>query len=156
MSDNRVVQVQVRAIFPTNAGCAVFLGTAEKVFIIYVDPAVGSAIAMTLQKLERERPQTHELIGRILKGMGATVDRVVVNDFDDGVFYARLILVVANEICERKIVEIDARPSDSLALALQQGSPIYVAQKVWESMEDMSEILCKMEDQSLGMENDED
>ncbi len=156
MSEKRVVETQVRAIFPTNAGCAVFLGNDDKVFVIYVDPAVGSAIAMSLKKMSRERPQTHDLIASILQGMGARVERVVVNDFHDGVFYGRLIIFVENEISQRKIVEIDARPSDCLAVALQQQCPIYVAQHVWEEMEDMSEILCKMEDQSLGLGNEDD
>ena len=55
-----------------------------------------------------------------------------------------------------KIVEIDARPSDCLAIALHEKSPIYVAQHVWDDMEDMSEILCKMEDQDLGFSSNDD
>lgn len=156
MSDNRVVEANLRAIFPTNAGCAVFLGNDDKVFVIYVDPAVGSAIAMTMKKMSRERPQTHDLIGRIFQGLGAEVQRVVVNDFHDGVFYGRLIIHMENELGSKKIVEIDARPSDCLAIALQEKSPIYVAQHVWEEMEDMSEILCKMEDQDFGFTTDDD
>lgn len=156
MSENRVVETKLRAIFPTNAGCAVFLGNDDKVFVIYVDPAVGSAIAMTMKKVARERPQTHDLISRIFQGLGAKVERVVVNDFNDGVFYGRLIIVMANELGERKIVEIDARPSDCLAIALQEDCPIYVAQSVWDEMEDMSEILCKMEDQDFGFTTDDD
>ncbi len=156
MSAHQVVATKVRAIFPTNAGCAVFLGNADKVFVIYVDPAVGSAIAMTLKKVSRERPQTHDLIGRIFQGLGAKVERVVVNDFHDGVFYGRLIIHMENELGEKKIVEIDARPSDCLAIALQESSPIYVAQHVWEGMEDMTEILYKMEHQDLGFSKDEE
>ncbi|MGY8687231.1 MAG: bifunctional nuclease domain-containing protein, partial [Verrucomicrobiales bacterium] len=77
MSTNQVVESKVLAIFPTNAGCAVFLGNDEKVFVIYVDPAVGSAIGMTMQDISRERPQTHDLISRIFQGLGAHVERVV-------------------------------------------------------------------------------
>lgn len=156
MSDNRVVAVQVRAIFPTNSGCAVFIGSEEKVFVIYVDPAVGSAIAMSLKKVSRERPQTHDLIRRILQGLGATVERVVINDFSEGVFYGRLIIGMENELAQRKIVEIDARPSDCLALALQHESPVFIAEHVWNQMEDMSEILCKMKDQHLEFDEDEE
>ncbi len=150
MSATQVVAAKVRAIFPTNAGCAVFLGNDDKVFVIYVDPAVGSAIAMTMKRMSRERPQTHDLISRIFQGLGARVERIVVNNFHDGVFYGRLIISMENELGARKIVEIDARPSDCLAIALHEDSPIYVAQHVWEEMEDMSEILCKMEDQDVG------
>lgn len=156
MSENQVVETKVRAIFPTNAGCAVFLGNDEKVFVIYVDPAVGSAIAMTMKKVNRERPQTHDLISRIFQGLGAQVERVVVNDFQDGIFYGRLIIGMENELGAKKIVEIDSRPSDCLAIALHEKSPIYVARHVWEEMEDMSEILCKMEDQDFGLSMDDD
>ena len=156
MSANRVVEAKVRAIFPTNAGCAVFLGNDDKVFVIYVDPAVGSAIAMTMKHVSRERPQTHDLISRIFQGLGARVERVVVNDFQDGVFYGRLIIGMENELGELKIVEIDARPSDCLAVALHEECPIYVAHHVWDEMEDMSEILCKMEDQDLGFSTEDD
>jgi hypothetical protein len=146
MSEKPVVDVQVRAIFPTSAGCAVFLGNDEKVFIIYVDSSVGQAIGLSLRKLSRERPQTHDLIGRIFSGLGAKVDRIVINDFNDGVYFARLILSMANELGDRKIVEIDARPSDCLAIALQQKAPVYIAQHVWDEADDMTEILVRMED----------
>jgi bifunctional DNase/RNase len=111
---------------------------------------------MTMKKVSRERPQTHDLISRIFQGLGAKVDRIVVNDFHDGVFYGRLIIHMDNEIGEKKIVEIDARPSDCLAIALQESCSIYVAQHVWDGMDDMSEILYKMEDQDLGFTKDED
>lgn len=157
MSDTQVVKVQVRAIFPTNSGVAVFLGNEEKVFVIYVDPAVGSAIALSMRKVARERPQTHELIGIILQGLGARVDRVFVNDFHEGVYFGRLILVMTNEVEDKqKIVEIDCRPSDCIALALQQESPIYVSQAVWEETEDMSDILAKMEDQQMDLGSGEE
>ena len=156
MGDSKVVKVEVKAIFPTNAGCAVFLGDDHKVFVIYVDPAVGSAIAMNLRKMNRERPQTHDLIANVLTAIGARVERVVINNFHDGVFYARLIIVTENELQHRKIIELDARPSDSLALALQKESPIYVASNVWEEMEDMSEVLNKMEDRSIDLEDEAD
>lgn len=156
MSDKPVVEVSVRAIFPTNAGSAVFLGNDDKVFVIYVDPAVGMAIGMGLRKMSRERPQTHDLIGRIFTGLGAAVDRIVINDFDDGVYYARLLISMDNELGSRKIVEIDARPSDCLAIALQQDAPIYIAVPVWENADDMSDILMKMENKGLEFGEDDE
>ncbi len=55
-----------------------------------------------------------------------------------------------NEIQERKIIEIDARPSDSIALAVAADAPIFVAKHVWEAVEDMSIVLKKMEDNGEG------
>ncbi len=141
-----VVQVEVKNVLATSAGSAIFLGNEEKVFVIYVDHSVGAAINMFLHGTPKPRPQTHDLFADVLTALGAHVDRVVINDFTDTVFFARLIIVAENELDERKIVEIDARPSDSIALAVQAGAPIYVAYHVWESVEDMSVVLKKMQD----------
>src|SRR3972149_3729031 len=125
---------------PTANGCAVFLGNDHKTFVIYVDHSVGNAISMTLNGIKKERPLTHDLIGSILLGLDVVLERVIVNDVTEGTFFARIILHMQNEL-GRKLIEVDARPSDSIVMALQQKKPIYVAQKVFDSVEDMSEIL---------------
>ena len=143
-----MVQIEVKNVLATSAGSAVFLGNADKVFVIYVDHSVGSAINMFLHGTPKPRPQTHDLFADVLTALGARVERVVINDFTDTVFFARLIIVAENELDERKIIEIDARPSDSIALAVQAEAPIYVASHVWEAVEDMSIVLKKMQDAS--------
>ena len=148
MMDKSVVQIEVKNVLATSAGSAVFLGNADKVFVIYVDHSVGSAINMFLHGTPKQRPQTHDLFADVLTALGARVERVVINDFTDTVFFARLIIVAENELDERKIIEIDARPSDSIALAVQAEAPIYVASHVWEAVEDMSIVLKKMQDAS--------
>ncbi len=137
---NDVVEVSVRGVMPTANGCAVFLGNDAKTFVIYVDHSVGNAIQMTLDGVKKERPLTHDLIGHILLGLGARLEHVVVNAVSEGTFYARILLRMENEL-GRKIVELDARPSDSTVLALQHKRPIYVARSVLDAVEDMSEIL---------------
>lgn len=141
-----VVEVEVKGVLPTTGGCAVFLGNAEKVFVIYVDQMVGVAITMFMRKAPKERPQTHDLMADILLALGAKVQRVIINHFDAGVYYARLIINCENELQEKKIIEIDARPSDSIALATQQDAPIYISQEVWDEADDMSELLKSMEE----------
>lgn len=153
MSGNGVLEIEVRAVLPTSGGCAVFLGNDEKVFVIYVDQTVGAAITMFMRSTPKPRPQTHDLIADILLSLGAKVERVVINDFHDGVYYARLIISCENELQERKIVELDARPSDSMAMAIQQDAPLYISYDVWDEVEDMSEVLRKMEEQ--GMQDDD-
>ncbi len=148
--DKSVVEVEVKNVLATSAGSAVFLGNEEKVFVIYVDHAVGSAINMFLQGTPKPRPQTHDLFGNALIALGARVSRVVINDFSDTVYYARLIVEAENELEARKIVEIDARPSDSIALAVQAEAPILVASNVWDLVEDMSIVLKKMEENNEG------
>ena len=148
-SNNGIFEIEVRAVLPTSGGCAVFLGNDEKVFVIYVDQTVGAAITMFMRSTPKPRPQTHDLIADILLALGATVDRVIVNDFNDGVYFARLIISCENELQQKKIVELDARPSDSMAMAIQQGAPIYITREVWDEVEDMSEVLKKMEERGF-------
>jgi bifunctional DNase/RNase len=137
---NDVVLVTIKGVMPTANGCAVFLGNDDKTFVIYVDHSVGSAIQMTLNGVKKERPLTHDLIGTIFQGLGVTLERAVVNDAREGTFFARLLLKMENELGQN-ILEVDARPSDSIVLALQQKRPIFVARSVFDSVEDMTEIL---------------
>ena len=132
--------VTVKGVMPTSNGCAIFLGNDEKTFVIYVDPAIGNAINMTINKVKKERPLTHDLIGLILKGLETKIERVLINDVDEGTFFARIILQMDNEL-GKKIIELDARPSDSMVLAIQHQRPIYAAQTVFDQVEDMSENL---------------
>ncbi len=148
---NAVLRVEVKSVIPTSGGCAVFLGNDDKVFVIYVDQGVGAAIAMFLSDAPKERPLTHDLTAHLLAALGAKVERTVINDLKSSTYFARLIVSAQNEIMrEKKIIEVDARPSDSIALALQQHAPIYVSEAVWEEVEDMSEHLRKMEEAGEG------
>jgi hypothetical protein len=76
----------------------------------------------------------------IFKGFGISVERVVITELKNSTYFARLILQQQNELA-RKIVEIDARPSDCLALATAQKRPIYVTNALFEQVEDMTEVL---------------
>ena len=139
-----VVEVQTRAVLPTAGGSAVFLGNNQKCFVIYVESGVGQAISMFMRQTAKARPLTHDLIAHILIALGAKVERVIINDLKEGTYFARLILSAENELHERKIVEIDARPSDCIALAVQQNAPVYVSENVWNQVEDMTDVLEKM------------
>jgi uncharacterized protein len=155
-----VVEVSVKGVMPTANGCAVFLGNDEKTFVIYVDHSVGNAIQMTLNGVKKDRPLTHDLIGHIFLGLGVKLDYVVVNDVNEGTFFARILLRMENEL-GKKIIEIDARPSDSTVLALQHKRPIFVSQKVFDTVEDMTEILERVlkqqaEEETEGTEEEEE
>jgi hypothetical protein len=153
---NDAVPVAVKGVMPTANGCAVFLGNDAKTFVIYVDHSVGNAIQMTLNGVKKDRPLTHDLIGSILLGLGAQLDHIIVNDAREGTFFARILLRMENEL-GKKIVEIDARPSDSIVLALQQKRPLFVARAVLESTEDMTEILERVrQQQAEESESEED
>src|SRR2546423_8581083 len=141
-----VIEVQVRAVLPTSAGRAVFVGNEEKTFVIYVDESVGAAITMFMSNTPKERPLTHDLMGHLMTALGAKVERVIVNDLKTSTYFARLIVSAENELQQRKIIELDARPSDCIALATAQHAPIYVSKEVWDEVEDMSDVLKKMEE----------
>jgi len=140
---NDVVPVQIRGILPANSSCALFVGNDAKVFVINVEPSMGRVINEFLHEAPKERPLTHDLIANILKGFTITVERVVITELKNSTYFARLILLQQNELA-RKIVEIDARPSDCLAIATAQKRPIYVAAPLFEQVEDITAVLDRI------------
>jgi bifunctional DNase/RNase len=72
------------------------------------------------------------------------------------IYYARLIIEAENEIMERKIVELDARPSDCLALVVRCGAPIYVVADLWDKLDDMSRTLAEMRETKADDEDGQD
>jgi bifunctional DNase/RNase len=137
---NDVIPIQIRGILPANSGCALFVGNDDKIFVINVEPNMGAVIGMFLRQTPKERPLTHDLMQSIFRGFGINVERVVITEMKNSTYFARLILQQQNEL-GRKLVEIDARPSDCLALATAQKRPIYVTNTLFEQVEDMSEVL---------------
>ena len=149
-----VVPVDIRSVLPFNSGRAVFIGNDDKVFVIYVDESVGAAISMFMNETPKERPLTHDLIGHLLAALGAKVERVVINDLKSETYFARLIVSAENELFEKKIVELDGRPSDCIALAIAQRAPIYVSRDVWDEVEDRSDVLRHLEENGPGEERE--
>jgi uncharacterized protein len=137
---NDVVPVEIRGILPANSGCAIFVGNDEKVFVIQVEHNMGAVIGMFLRDTPKERPLTHDLINSMFKGFNITVERAIITELKNSTYFARLILQQQNEL-GRKIVEIDARPSDCLAIATAQKKPLYVASALFSQVEDMSKWL---------------
>ncbi len=131
--------INIKGLIPTSTGVAVFLGTKDKTFVIYIDPAVGQSLSLAINDVKRSRPLTHDLVTHILMGLEAKLDRVVINEVDSDKFFARLFINMENEL-GKKIIEIDARPSDSLVLAVQNKRPILVSKSVLESVEDMTSV----------------
>ncbi len=135
-----VVPVEIRLVYPTRHGWSIFLGTDEKVFVIQVEHAMGTVIEMFLHATPKERPLTHDLINLIFKGFGIGLERVVITDLKNSTFFGRLILQQENEL-GRKLVELDARPSDCLALAIAHKKPIFVTAPLFAQVEDMSKFM---------------
>ena len=138
-----VLPVEIRGILPANSGCAIFIGNNEKVFLIQVEHNMGWVIGNFLKETPKERPLTHDLMANIFKGFEITVERVIISELRNSTYFARLILQQQNEL-GRKLVEIDARPSDCIAIAVAQKRPIYVSAALFEQVEDMSEVLDRI------------
>lgn len=105
------------------------LGTEEKNFAIYTEKKVGENIQNQLAQTPKKRPLTHDLIQNIFKGLDVRVLQVVITDVEDTVYFAKLF--IEQTIGEQKtIVDIDARPSDALTIALTSDIPIYCTQEM--------------------------
>jgi len=144
--------VQVRGILPANSGAAIFLGNEEKVFIIQVETNMAQVIGNFLREAPKERPLTHDLLAHVFQGFGIEVERVVITELKNSTYFARMILKMENEV-DTKIVELDARPSDCLAIASAQKVPVYVSNTLFEEVEDMSDYLDQI-NENPGQESD--
>lgn len=147
--NDELVPVELKGLVPTPGGAALFFHGEEKVITMFVDASVASAIQMAMNGDSPPRPLTHDLMMSAFAGLGVSVSSVVINDFSEETFYARLHLSQENEL-GKNLVEIDGRPSDCLVLALRAEAPVYVARSVWDGAEDMSAVLKKMQGEEDG------
>ncbi|MBP1602239.1 MAG: hypothetical protein H6Q06_2390 [Acidobacteria bacterium] len=92
---------------------------------IWVGIFEANAIALQIEKIDTPRPMTHDLIKGVLNQLNAKVTKIVVTELKDNTFYALIFLSAAG-----KVITIDSRPSDAIALALRTDSPIFVTEEV--------------------------
>jgi uncharacterized protein len=97
----------------------------HRVVPIWIGHPEAMAIMLAVQGIEPPRPLTHDLMLRIIEATGFTVDRVEITRVDEGTFYAGIVLR-----SEDRTMVVDARPSDSLALAVRAGCPVLVDDEV--------------------------
>ncbi|HEV2471279.1 MAG TPA: bifunctional nuclease family protein [Chthonomonadales bacterium] len=100
----------------------------DREFRIFVLKEMAYSISMALENDAPDRPFTHDLMKNMLDRLGATVERVTIDDLWQDTFYAKITLDRSGET-----MDIDARPSDAIAIALRYRAPIYVAESVLES-----------------------
>jgi len=101
--------------------------SSERYLPIWIGNNEADAIVIQLQNVPVPRPQTHDLLKTIINELAAKVSRIVVSDLSEEVFYARINLEVNG-----KVVEIDSRPSDAIALAVRLKAPIFAEDTVLE------------------------
>lgn len=127
----REVEVKALVVDPLHNMPLILLKdqSSEKVVPVWIGVPEAHAIAIELQGKPFPRPLAHDLLKGILKVLGGELDMVVIDNIQDGTYYATLFI----KDKAGKMHELDARPSDSIALALRCSSPIYVAEEVFEA-----------------------
>lgn len=128
---SELIQLNFDKIMQTRTYTVVVLSTTEKRFAIYTDPSIGRTLQLYLTGAEKQRPLTHDLISMMFKGFDIQIKQVVITDLQDTIYYARLFLEMSKDNLTH-IVEIDARPSDCIALALMNNAPVYCTKEVLE------------------------
>jgi bifunctional DNase/RNase len=126
-----LIQVEVfRVLYePTTKSNLVILKEVEGQRLLPLSIGIfeAEAIARALHGIKYERPLTHDLLRNIIREMGGSLEKVIINDLKDNVFYARLIIRKNGEL-----LSVDARPSDSICVATLWGCPIFVGTHVME------------------------
>ena len=117
----------------------------ERVLPIWIGPAEASAIAMELAGMKFARPLTHDLLKQVIVGLGADLRKVIITRVKDNTYYAELHIYRGDSI-----INIDARPSDSIAVALRLKAPIFTSDELLENTAiDASELSTETNPQTL-------
>lgn len=101
-------------------------GRSKRFLPIWIGIFEAMAIIMELEKQPVERPMTHDLLKSIIDNLGASVISILVSELKNDTFYAEISL----RLSDGKVVKVDSRPSDAMALALRANAPIYVSEEV--------------------------
>jgi bifunctional DNase/RNase len=146
--DPMEIEMKIRGLMMdpvTNVPIVILKGVEGSALLpIWVGVYEANAIAVEIEKVTTPRPMTHDLIKNVLTGLECSVNKVVVNQLKDDTFYAIIWLER-----EGKLISIDSRPSDALALALRTDSPIFVDEEVIKTSKSSPAKQEKMGDDEL-------
>lgn len=101
---------------------------SDRYLPIWIGPFEADAITIQLQGVQVARPLTHDLLKSMIDQMGAKISHVMVSELKNDTFYARIVMDI-----DGKSMEVDARPSDAIALAVRVSAPLFVAEEVMEA-----------------------
>ncbi len=125
-----MIEMKLKSIKINDTGDRQYIGLIEKdgtrALTIVIGYLEVQAISRSVNDVKLERPMTHDLTSAIIGATGCTLERVEVTELREGTFFAMVRLLKSNG----EIAEIDARPSDAIALASAHGAPIFVAEEV--------------------------
>ncbi|MBS0620916.1 MAG: bifunctional nuclease family protein [Verrucomicrobia bacterium] len=128
---SELIPITFNKIMQSPTYTVIILGTEAKRFAIYTDPSVGRLLQLYLTEEPKPRPYTHDLIHSIFQGLGIEALQIVIYDIQDTIYFAKLYL--SQKIDEKEtILEIDARPSDCVLLALMNNVPVFCRKEILE------------------------
>jgi bifunctional DNase/RNase len=125
------VKVHQLSIDPISKQPVVFLADSleERALLIWIDFFAANAIYSEMQGVKPRRPLTHDLLERIIQEANGKIHRIVITHFKEDIYYARIVMERGGSL-----VEIDARPSDSIVMALKFKAPIFVSKALFRDM----------------------
>jgi len=132
-----MLEVKIVEVSVTQMGFAIILQPRNKTRVvpIFIGPLETYSISSVLDGQINERPLTHDLMKSIMNSVETSIEKVVINSFRGGTFYARLFLSAPDAGgSSRKVFDIDSRPSDAIALAIRFGAPIFMDETVYEKV----------------------
>jgi uncharacterized protein len=128
---SELIPITFNKIMQSRSYTVILLGTDKKKFAIYTDPTVGQRIQLYLTDENKPRPYTHDLMNSIFLGFDIKILQIVITDIEDTIYFARIFL--EQQVGEEKhILEIDARPSDCITLALMNNVPVFCRRDIFE------------------------
>ena len=134
---NQLVPMSIKGLMldpVSNSPIVVLKDNEEKFFLpIWVGIFEANAIALQLENVTTPRPMTHDLLRNMIAELDGRVSRVVINDLRESTFFAQIRVITG-----QRTLELDARPSDAIALALRTEAPIFVAQNVLDQAQTIS------------------
>ena len=104
-----------------------------RILPIWIGPNEAAVIALELSGVSYKRPLTHDLMKSVLNGFNARVQKIVVSALKENTYYAKFYI----QADKSSIIEIDARPSDSVAMALKMQAPIFISEELNNSLIDL-------------------
>ena len=139
------IEVQRVSVFSLKDSSAIFLCCGEKTILIQTEAGFFEDSAKAMQRKMNPRPQTHELLAGIFRGFEISLEKILVCDVRDGIFFAKIFCAMKNELGEKRL-EIDSRPSDAIMQSFFFRTKVFVAKNVFDTVEDATPLLKKIQE----------
>lgn len=132
--------VKIQKIELSSAYTACYLGTEDRLFVIFLPPTSGKLLQQLIANAPLERPSSFDVILSLISGNTIKPIQVVIDDEKDGIYFTKIFLEkTGSDFLE--ILEIDAKPSDSLALTIKFQIPLFVTSSLLERLPNLNETV---------------